>query len=299
MKNYFKILLIVLYGSLTAMQGPETALVAIGEKVAPKANVSWTKLEPVETGLEVAVIAEPDAILNGINTTANLAVYSFIDKLKYPTILVLGTEGAAMIQLSCATGNPYQCLASYAKPEFLYNALNAVAGGVTYAIGEKIEKTMHQQWQMSFQNTPLSLARSALTTLAAGGMSYIILSSDPEESPQKAMLASLFSGLMLAALKNTIADPAFDSIKNRIATGLGQVSQKIGTPVAVVTAVTGTAAIAYAVNSQAAVINALNQARNYLPAVGVVKEMVRNNYLWMQGYRGMQKGLGYFARSAT
>jgi hypothetical protein len=276
----------------------ETALVPVSPEPKIATKVSWFATEPAETGMEIAVVASPDMILAGIDLAATSAIYQFINSIKYPTILVLGTEGAAMIQVGCTSGKPFECLAKVVRPENLYNALNMVSGGVTYALGEKIEKTIHEEWQLTFQQAPsLMLARSALTTLAAGGMSYIVLSSQMEESIEKNMLASLFSGIALAALNNTVTNPAFEAIKNRITQTLGTVTQKIGVPVAVVTAVTGTAAIAYATDSRTEVLNVLNQAKNYLPSVGKVREMIRTNYLWMQGYRGAQKALGMFVRS--
>ncbi|MGB8467634.1 MAG: hypothetical protein WCE21_01395 [Candidatus Babeliales bacterium] len=228
----------------------------------------------------VAPVSENLVALHGASVV-NFGVYTLVNKLKSPAIIIFGTEAAILVTLSCASGSSaYECIASFVSPEsaraVVGLALENISMGIAYSVGERLGSQI-----------TVPQATMLLTALGTTGLGFYSWATDPSAIAQSMMLSAA-SAIFFTALTTAELPPALRKVKEKISRSLEGVSTHIGKVIGVATIAAGTAALvcpqAVAKSIFKSITNVVTSIDPYAIGRGV-RKMIHENHSWIQGYR--------------
>lgn len=254
-----------------------------GKELVTKTQI-LTKNIPAQSALEGLSQISAAGIVNA-------GIYQLVSTLKNPAVLVIGTEGLALLTLAYAQQDPAAFLTNLITPESL-SALALAAGqtateGFAYKFGEQASKALISKAEsFGFANE----ARAIITGLSAAGYGFYSWSTSPENAADSAIKLSLCSGALLHALTDTVSkSPYTQRLQKYVSDQVASVGGSIGKIVGVATITAGTAALVYKTGyaqevGSTILKGAYNSLTNPVESAQALKTMVRNNLLWFQGY---------------
>jgi hypothetical protein len=245
----------------------------------------------VEKGVSMAISGGANNLIKLAATTSpqavDFGVYSLVSKLKHPAIIVLGTEAAILLTLSCSNEDPFKCLSSFISLDSLQAATDIAVqnagAGVTYALGEEMAK---KALALSQGSTTREIAGTVLTTFTAAGLGFYAWSMDP--SLDQAMLLSMCSAVIMTSLTSAGNLPALKGIKQQLSDSLSSASTRVGKLLGVATLAAGTLALAYPKSSSEALLGAVINISQKVVSPTIwsnVQKSTLSNTTWIQGYR--------------